>query len=155
MITLGIDPGTRRVGYGAVEEKSGELKFLGAGLLKIKSRDDLGALKEIASGLKKLAKKFEPEVLSIERLYFAKNRKTAIAVAQARGAVLLAATELRLKVQEYSPNEVKAAIAGYGHADKKAVLKMVRLILKEPDLDVIDDASDALALAILSTRETV
>lgn len=155
MIALGIDPGTRRIGYGLVEEKNGGLKLLAAGLLKIKSKEDVGALQETRSGLRTLIQKFRPDVLSIEKLFFARNQKTAIAVAQARGAILLTASEAGLKVREYSPNEVKAAIAGYGLADKKAVLKMVRLFLKEPRLEIIDDASDALALAILSTRKSI
>lgn len=151
MVVLGIDPGTRRVGYGVIKKASGKLDCIDAGLLKIESRDDLGALREIKTGITKLIKRFRPDVLAVEKLYFAKNQKTAMQVAQARGVILLAAIEAGVKVEEYSPNEVKAGISGYGLADKKAVLKMVKLILCRPDLDVIDDASDALAVAILST----
>lgn len=97
--------------------------------------------------------KHKPDVLAIEKLYFAKNQKTALAVAQARGVILLAGKEHGLRIREYAPNEVKIGVTGYGAADKKAVLKMVRLILKRPDLSVIDDASDALALAILAANE--
>ena len=92
-------------------------------------------------------------MLGIEKLFFAKNQKTAMAVAQARGAILLAAEEAGLTIKEYAPNEVKLGIAGYGFADKKAILKMVRLMLKKPDLAVIDDASDALALAIMACND--
>lgn len=155
MIALGIDPGTRRVGYGVIKEKNGELKLLAAGLLEIGKEKGPEALKGTALDLKRLIRKFKPDVLSVEKLYFAKNQKTAIAVAQARGVILLTAAEEGLKIKECSPNEVKTAITGYGLADKKAVLKMVRLILKEPGLDVIDDASDALALAILSTSKGI
>ncbi len=84
----------------------------------------------------------------IEKIFFMKNQKTGIEVAQARGAILLLALENKIKIIECSPNEMKAAVSGYGFADKKAIEKMVKLILNKPDLDVIDDAVDALAMAI-------
>jgi crossover junction endodeoxyribonuclease RuvC len=92
-------------------------------------------------------------VVAIEKLFFAKNQKTAIAVAQSRGVVLLATKEQGIRIKEYTPNEVKLGVTGYGFADKKAVLKMVRLILNKGDLKVIDDASDALALAIFAAGD--
>lgn len=153
MISLGIDPGTRRVGYGVILQEKNEAIFVEAGILEIKSTDDIGALKEIKKGLDKIILKHKPDVLAIEKLYFAKNQKTALAVAQARGVILLAAAEQGIRIREYAPNEVKMGVTGYGAADKKAVLKMVRLILKTPGLSVIDDASDALALAILAAGE--
>lgn len=148
MIVLGIDPGTKRVGYGIIKKEGGELRFVSAGILKVGGGGP-AALLEIKNGVSKLIRKFKPEVLAIEKLYFSKNQKTAMGVAEARGIIMLAALEDDLKIEEYSPNEVKAGIAGYGFADKRAVLKMVRLILGELNLKVIDDASDALALAIL------
>ena len=150
MISLGIDPGTRRIGYGIIQKNAGKLIFVAAGILDIKSSDDASALEETKNGIDKLIKKYKPDSMSIEKLYFAKNQKTAIAVAQARGVILLAAKEKGLLTKEYTPNEVKAGVTGYGFADKKAVLKMVRLILGKQDLAVIDDASDALALAIMA-----
>jgi crossover junction endodeoxyribonuclease RuvC len=153
MIALGIDPGTRRVGYGVILQERNEAIFVEAGIMPIKSKDDVGALEDLKRGLDKLIQKHEPDVLAIEKLYFAKNQKTALAVAQARGVILLAAREHGLRIREYSPNEVKMGVTGYGAADKKAVLKMVRLILKKPGLALIDDASDALALAIMAAGE--
>lgn len=156
MIALGIDPGTRRIGYGIVRAEKGTTTFIAAGILDIKSKergsatDDSAALHEAKTETSKLVEKYKPAVMGIERLFFAQNQKTAMAVAQARGAILLAAREARLPIKEYAPNEVKLGITGYGFADKKAILKMVRLILGEQDLDVIDDASDALALAIMA-----
>ncbi len=150
MIILGIDPGTRRIGYGVIESERGKCKFLNAGILEISSQDDLGALLETKRELKALIKKWRPGVFAIEKLYFAKNQKTALAVAQARGAILLSALEYGLEIRELGPNEVKSGVAGYGHADKKAVLKMVKLILGVPELDIVDDASDALAVAIVA-----
>jgi crossover junction endodeoxyribonuclease RuvC len=150
MIALGIDPGTRRIGYGIVRQNGGVLEFIAAGILKIERTDDAGALEEAKKDIDKIIKKYQPEIVVVEKLYFAKNQKTAIAVAQARGVILLAIQENGVALRECTPNEVKLGVTGYGGADKKAVLKMVRLILGKSDIDVIDDASDALALAILA-----
>jgi len=150
MIALGIDPGTRRIGYGVVRGEKGNLSFVAAGILEIKSADDISALGETKKEITTLIKKCRPDILGIEKLYFAKNQKTAMAVAQARGVILLAAQEENIPIKEYAPNEVKLGITGYGFADKKAVLKMVRLIIRKPGLKIIDDASDALALAIMA-----
>lgn len=151
MIIIGIDPGTTRVGYGLIKKDCGRTSLISAGILKVKSGEKI--LFEIKNGLDKIIKKFKPDVMAIEKLYFVKNRKTAIRVAEARGVIILAALEGRLKIKEYNPNEIKSGITGYGFADKKAVLKMVKLILEEPRLNVVDDASDALALAILCASD--
>lgn len=151
MISLGIDPGTRRIGYGVVRKDGGTTEYVSAGILRIKSSEDVSALQETKQEIDALIKKYKPDVFAIEKLFFAKNQKTAIAVAQARGVALLAAKEKGIRIKEYAPNEVKLGVAGYGFADKKAMLKMVRLILGKHDLKIIDDASDALALAILAT----
>lgn len=153
MISLGIDPGTRRIGYGLVSCEGAETCFIAAGILEIKSKDDASALVETKRGMDALLKKYKPNVVAVEKLFFAKNQKTAMAVAQARGVILLAAKENKSPIREYTPNEVKLGITGYGSADKKAVLKMVQLILGEHDLAIIDDASDALALAILASGQ--
>jgi crossover junction endodeoxyribonuclease RuvC len=150
MISLGIDPGTRRIGYGIVRSDGSSLTFVAAGILKIASDNDSSALEEAKQEIDALIKKHKPEIVAVEKLYFAKNQKTAIAVAQARGVILLAIEENHVELRECTPNEVKLGVTGYGFADKKAVLKMVRLILGNHDLKVIDDASDALALAILA-----
>ncbi|HEY5221267.1 MAG TPA: crossover junction endodeoxyribonuclease RuvC [Candidatus Paceibacterota bacterium] len=153
MIALGIDPGTRRIGYGVVQCNGPAITYVTAGILAIASTDDVPALEEIKKGIDALIKKHKPDVVAIEKLFFAKNTKTALAVAQARGVILLATKERGVRIKEYTPNEVKSGVTGYGMADKKAVLKMVRLILGKPGLTLIDDASDALALAILSTGD--
>jgi crossover junction endodeoxyribonuclease RuvC len=150
MIALGIDPGTRRIGYGIVRQDGNILEFITAGILKIESTNDAGALDETKTEIDSIIKKYRPEIVVVEKLYFAKNQKTAIAVAQARGVILLAIQENGIPLRECTPNEVKLGVTGYGGADKKAVLKMVRLILGKNDINVIDDASDALALAILA-----
>ena len=156
MIYLGIDPGTRRIGYGIVQcepDNSNAVKFITAGILKIESSDDASALVETKREISLLIEKYKPEAIAIEKLFFVNNQKTGIAVAQARGVALLACRECGIPIREYTPNEVKLGVTGYGHADKKAVLKMVRLILGKHDLAVIDDASDALAIAILASND--
>lgn len=152
MIILGIDPGTKRVGYGVVKKEFGKIELLDAGLIAIKKSGSLKELKDVGDGVEKLIEKFKPEKFAIEKLYFAKNQKTGIEVSQSRGVVLFVALKKGLKVEEYSPNEVKAGVTGYGLADKRSILKMVKLILKEPGLNIIDDASDALAVAIMSAN---
>jgi crossover junction endodeoxyribonuclease RuvC len=107
---------------------------------------------EIYRGCLLLLDEHQPEAMGIEQLFFSTNQKTAMAVAEARGVLLLAAAERGVALIEISPGEMKFNIAGYGGADKRGVQKMVRLILREPLLRVIDDASDALALAILASR---
>jgi crossover junction endodeoxyribonuclease RuvC len=147
MIILGIDPGTKRVGYGLIEKDGSKIKFLKAGILKIESPLPFNLL-EIEKELSNLIKKFNPEILVVEKIFFMQNQKTGIEVAQARGAILLSALKNKIKIIECAPNEVKSAVSGYGFANKKAVEKMVKLILNKPDLNVIDDAMDALAMAI-------
>ncbi len=154
MIILGIDPGTRRIGYGVVESAPAKLKLIRAGLLKIEGKDDFGAIQETKKQIDAIIKKFKPAILSIEKIYFVKNQKTGIRVAEARGVIISSALGSGLRIEEYNPNEVKAALTGYGLADKKAVFKMVKLILKEPGLKIIDDASDALALAIIAGHKS-
>lgn len=155
MIILGIDPGTRKIGYGVIEKNQTGFKFIKAGLLRVESKNDLGAMKEIKHRIDLVITKFKPDILSIEKLFFMKNQKTAMQVAEMRGVIISRAIEKALSVEEYSPNEVKASLTGYGFADKRSVFKMVRLILQEPDLHITDDVSDALALAIIAGRKGV
>lgn len=154
MVILGIDPGTRRMGYGAVRISGRRVELLGAGLLAIKSKEDLGALTEAQKELRGIIRRFRPEVLAVEKLFFSKNQKTGIQVAQARGVALACGLEAGLRIVEPTPNQIKSAVAGYGRADKAGVLKMVRLILGRPDLKVVDDASDALAAAICAGQNS-
>lgn len=157
MISLGIDPGTRRIGYGIVKSEQGSTVFVAAGILTIESSEDIGALAETKKGMDEIFRKYRPDAIALEKLFFSKNQKTAMEVAQARGVILLAAQEYcgksGIPIREYAPNEVKLGITGYGFADKKAMLKMVRLTLGDNSLSMIDDASDALALAIMGSRE--
>lgn len=150
MIILGIDPGSRRIGYGLIEKNGQKFSLVDAGLLKIKSKNDVGALLETREDLQKIIKKYKPTICAIEKLYFVRNQTTGIAVGQSRGVILLAATEAGIPIEEFTPNEVKSRVTGYGLSDKKAVEKMVRMILQEKNLKLIDDAWDALAIALCS-----
>lgn len=149
---MGIDPGTQRVGYGIIKKERGRLRFVRAGLLKIESRGSYGALLEIKREFDKLLRLWSPAAVAVEKIYFSKNQKTGLRVAEARGVILLSAMERGLLIKEYSPNEVKLKLTGYGFADKKAVIKMVGLLLQKPGLKIIDDAADALALAIIASE---
>ena len=148
MIVLGIDPGSKRIGYGLIEKTGGKLKLIEADLLVHPKN-----LLEIKNQVSFLIEKFSPESLAVEKVFFSKNQKTALEVSEARGVIILSALEKNLPIREFTPNEVKSAVAGYGLANKKAVAKMVRLTLNEPTLKVIDDVSDALAIAITATSK--
>ncbi len=144
MPTLGIDPGATLTGYGLVETEGDELRMVDCGCIRTKA----DGLKELYHELKNLIQKYHPADLAIEKLFFAANRKTALAVGQARGMALLAAAEMNVRVSEYTPLEVKSAITGYGRADKKQVQNMVKNLLKLKSIPKPDDAADALAVAI-------
>lgn len=149
MLTLGIDPGTATTGYGLVTEKRGKLVFVDYGVISTSYKDTSQArLRKIYTGLKALIADYKPEAIAIEKLYFGANTKTAIAVGQARGILLLTAAEFKIRVSEYTPLEVKLAVTGYGKADKKQVQQMVKNLLGISFVPKPDDAADALAVAI-------
>jgi crossover junction endodeoxyribonuclease RuvC len=154
MTILGIDPGTRRVGYGVVKKVSGGngAEFVTADLLPVTATTDAEALVEIKHALDALIKKLKPDIVAVEKLFFSKNQTTGIQVAEARGVILLAAAEQHCTIREFTPNEVKMACTGYGTSDKKAVAKMVKLSLKIPTLNVIDDVTDAIAIALCALQ---
>lgn len=150
MVILGIDPGSERIGYGLISKRKNKINLLEAGILKIEKEKP--RLLEIKHQIDRLIKKWQPKILAIEKIYFMKNKKTALDVIQSRGVIILEAEENNLIIKEYAPNEIKAGITGYGLADKKAVAKMVKLLLNEPNLKIIDDATDALAAAIITSQ---
>ncbi len=149
MIILGIDPGTARLGYGVIEKIGKKLYHLGHGVIET-SRDDSDAerLKQIYNGLNKLIREHKPKILAVERLYFFKNQKTAITVAQAKGVILLTGAKKRLPIFEFTPLQVKMAITGYGRAEKLQIQKMVKVLLRLEEIPKPDDAADALGVAI-------
>lgn len=149
MIVLGVDPGSVRVGYGLIEKRATGLKFIEAGLLKISSRDKNRRLVELEISFSKLLKKRRPDLIVLEKIYFVKNLKTAVEVAQSRGVLTLLTAKHKIPLLEYSPLEIKAGVVGHGSADKKMVASAVAKILKIKNLKADDDATDALAAAII------
>lgn len=149
MIVLGIDPGTVATGFGVVEREGSRLQALDYGLLEVGPRSGAGErLVEIHSGVAGLIERYRPALVAVERIFFSRNVQTAFSVGQARGVVLLAAAQAGLPIYEYTPNEVKIAVTGYGRASKDQVQRMVRTVLGLAAVPTPDDAADALAVAI-------
>ncbi|NWF64559.1 MAG: crossover junction endodeoxyribonuclease RuvC [Chloroflexi bacterium] len=149
-LALGIDPGTATTGYGLVRlMPDGELVAVHYGvILTPKESSDSARLVMLFDDLNKILKKHKPDTAAVEKLYFARNVTTGIIVGQARGVILLALEKARIPTVEYSPNEVKQAVAGYGHAEKRQMQEMVRTLLQLKKIPKPDDAADALAIAI-------
>ena len=150
MLVIGVDPGTASTGYGLVrEEPDGELSMVEYGVI-ITSADLPMAerLINIHQKLSQLILLHQPQSGAVEKLFFQRNVRTALSVGQARGVALLALAQCGLPVAEYTPLEVKQAVAGYGGAEKNQVQLMVRALLKLTEIPQPDDAADALAIAI-------
>ncbi len=146
MLVLGIDPGSTRVGYGLIDSQS--LKPIFFGLLEIKAENKNQKLKKLGESFQKLLKKAKPDLIVIEKIFFSNNQKTAIEVAESRGALKLLVLQKNIKLLEYTPQEIKIAVTNYGASDKKSVSLMVSKILSLPEIKGPDDISDALAIAI-------
>ena len=146
---LGIDPGTAITGWGLVLDDRKKPRMEAFGCIETsKHKDNVERLKEIAHDLEELIKKYQPDEVAIEELFFFKNLKTAVKVAQARGVLLVTVAKAKVPIFEYTPLQVKQAITGYGRADKKQVQQMVKCILGLQTVPQPDDAADALAAAI-------
>lgn len=146
---LGLDPGTATTGWGIIVEENKNPKLEAFGCIETsKHKDSFARLKEIATDLNFLIDKYQPDEVAIEDLFFFKNLKTAIKVAQARGVLLLTVAQKGLIGAEYTPLQVKQALTGYGRAEKSQVQIMVKNVLKLDSIPKPDDASDALAVAI-------
>ena len=148
MITLGVDPGTALLGYGLVRGED-EPSLITYGVVETTNAETMEErLLRVYDAVWALIREYEPDVLAIEQLFFARNVTTALAVGQARGVVLLAAAQHGMPVFEYKPSEVKQAISGYGKADKHQMQHMVQMLLGLSSIPTPDDAADALAVAI-------
>lgn len=149
MIVLGIDPGTAITGFGFLEKQGQRFRVIDYGCILTPAKTPLhDRLDKIFDELDELIKKYQPDHLAVEELFFTNNAKTAIAVGQARGVILLAGKKNNLSVFEYTPLEVKMALTGYGRADKKQIQAMVKSVLGLTEIPKPDDAADALAIAI-------
>jgi crossover junction endodeoxyribonuclease RuvC len=146
---LGIDPGVAAMGYGVVERADGKLRLVAFGVIRTPAGETQARrLMALRAGLVEIARQHAPEVVAVERLFFTTNVKTAMAVGQASGVALATAAEAGLEVCDYTPNEVKQSVVGYGSATKAQVQTMVAALLGLGEPPRPPDAADACALAI-------
>lgn len=149
MRIIGIDPGTGILGFGVIDVEKGNTKLVDAGVIRTPVKeDDAIRLHTIYDELTDIITQTKPAMMSVEKLFFARNVTTAMTVSQARGVVLLCAKQAGLDIHEYTPMQIKQAITGYGKADKKQMQEMVKIILGLETVPKPDDAADALAAAL-------
>lgn len=149
MIIFGVDPGLAIVGYGIIEYSGNRYRAIDYGCIKTEAKTPFTErLKIIYDELSSIIDRYDPDDLAIEELFFNKNAKTALKVGQARGVEILSAVNKGVDVYEYTPLQIKQAVAGYGRADKKQVQEMVKLLLNLQKIPSPDDVADALAVAI-------
>ena len=149
-LALGIDPGIATTGYGLVRlEPDGSLLAVKHGIISTPKDTPIAErLVMLYDQMQELLREHQPETVAVEKLFFQRNISTAIAVGQARGVMLLSISQAGLDVFEYTPNEIKQAVAGYGSAGKRQMQEMVRVLLELDSIPKPDDAADALAVAI-------
>lgn len=149
MRVLGIDPGVAITGYGVIEESGNDNHYLYSGCIRT-AKDELPAvrLETIHNYVFELVSDYKPQALAIEKIFFSKNVRTAFQVGEARGVIILAAARCNIDLFEYTPLQVKQAVAGYGRADKSQVQNMVKMLLRLEHAPSVDDEADALAVAL-------
>ena len=153
MKILGIDPGMAIVGYGLIETVNDSINLLTSGSIQTdKKLPDSKRLLEIYNDLTTVVQKYQPDCASVEELFFFKNQKTIIPVAEARGVILTVLEKLNIPTYSYTPIQEKQVLTGYGRAEKKEVEQMVRLTLQSDKLPKLDDTVDAIAIAICHSR---
>ncbi len=152
---LGIDPGSRRTGYGVIDSIPGKVSFVSCGVIKTTVSYPLAnRLNEIFNGINEVIQLHDPDVAAVEEIFMSSNANSALKLGQARGAAVVAAMQNGLGVHDYSAKKVKQAVVGYGQAEKGQVQHMIRLLLglsKEPS----EDAADALAVAICHANHVI
>ncbi len=150
MLVLGIDPGIAITGYGLIRtDRQKEYQCLDYGVVTTKATlSDPERLRHLFNALSEIIQKHSPDTSAVEKLFFQKNVKTAISVGQARGVTLLTLAQAGLPVHEYTPNEIKQTVCGYGSAGKQQIQRMVQTLLQLDEIPKPDDAADALAVAI-------
>ena len=152
MIILGIDPGTATTGFGVIKKlhpRREEFEILNFGVITTKKTDtDAKRLKILFDDMTELMKKYKPDKVGVEKLFFTSNQTTAMTVSQARGVAMLTAEQHQVPILEFTPLQVKQTLCGYGKADKKQVQFMVQQTFKLKNLPKPDDAADALAIAL-------
>ena len=149
MIILGIDPGYAIVGWGILDYQGNKFRVLDYGAITTDASMEMYArFQSIHNDLNRIIELYRPEAMAIEELFFNSNRTTAINVAQARGVLLLSALNHNVPIFEYTPLQVKQAVAGYGRAEKQQVQQMTKMLLNLESVPKPDDTADALAIAI-------
>lgn len=149
MVILGIDPGIAIVGYGVVDYKAPNFRTISFGAVTTEAGVPVNKrIATIYDDVKTVIERYRPDAIAIEELFFNTNQKTAIQVAMARGAIILAAEHCRVRTYEYTPLQVKQSVVGFGRAEKKQVIAMVRSMLNLGTELKLDDTADALAIAI-------
>jgi crossover junction endodeoxyribonuclease RuvC len=155
MIILGVDPGSRLLGYGCIEKIGNQFRVVTHGTVQLYHKEyknipvdetTPSRLKEIHEKLSEIIRTYKPQAMAVEKVFFAKNAVSALKLGQARGVVLLTGALHDLEIHEYSATEVKGMVSGYGRADKEQVAKTLKLILGQQDFETLD-SSDALAIA--------
>ena len=153
MRIMGIDPGVATIGFGVVDADRGNQRLVRYGVITTPAGIPLSSrLYQISQDMAELIGQFHPDEVAVEELFFTKNITTGIAVAHGRGVILLAAEKLGVPIFEYTPMQVKQAVAGYGGADKRQVMLMTQRLLNMKQVPRPDDAADALAIAICHGR---
>jgi len=151
-IIVGFDPGLADTGWGVIEDQGGKLICLAYGSIKTPAKTETSErLETIYKKTEEILKKYNPELVAIEKLFFSRNVTSALLVGQARGVVLLAIEQAHLPLIEFTPNQVKQAVSCYGAAGKAQIQKMVKMILKLKEIPKPDDAADGLAIAICAS----
>jgi crossover junction endodeoxyribonuclease RuvC len=153
MIILGVDPGIATVGFGVISSEGSRQSLVRCGVIRTAAGDRLALrLRQIYDDACELIDMYRPDAIAIEELFFNTNLKTGISVAHGRGVLILAGEERGVPMYEYTPLQVKQTVAGYGRAEKKQVMEMVRRLLSMNEVPRPDDAADALAIAICHAR---
>lgn len=150
MRIIGIDPGTGILGFGVIDvDDKGRLRLVDAGVITTPAKQaDSDRLLTIYEELEQIIRETRPQIMAVEKLFFARNVTTAMSVSQARGVVLLLGKQNDMELHEYTPLQIKSAVTGYGKADKKQIQEMVRVLLSLETVPKPDDAADALAAAV-------
>jgi len=154
MLILGIDPGYGRLGYALLQKTGDKESLIDCGCVEtLKTENHYERILKIAEEIEKKIKKNKPDILAIEKIYFTKNQKTAMDVAEIKGIIIFLAIKNGLEIKEYSPLEIKMAVCGYGKAEKNQVKKMVELLIGPGEREKIgknqrDDVYDAIAVAL-------
>ena len=150
MRIIGIDPGTGILGFGVIDIVRGKTKLVTAGVIRTPPHTPLpDRLVEIYDGLTEIIVETSPTVMAIEKLFFNQNVTTAMSVSHARGVAMLTGQQAGLRIEEYTPLQIKQTMTGYGRADKKQMQEMVRMHLGLTEVPKPDDCADALAAAIM------